>query len=78
MVKCKICGIEKQSSIVEHLRHSHKMSCKEYRELFNDAQVKSSEFKLLVSKQQKEVWSNKDYAEKMCLSRQQTHRKQKE
>ena len=43
-VKCKICGVEKQYSIVEHLKFDHKLTSKEYKELYPGNSVKSKEY----------------------------------
>ncbi len=40
-VKCNICGFEKQFSIVEHLKFSHNLNSKQYKELYTNALVKS-------------------------------------
>jgi hypothetical protein len=76
MVKCKICGTEKEISIVEHLRHTHKLSVPGYREIYPDADVKSEEAKKLVSEQHKKVWQDENYRKRMCESRQVSHRKE--
>jgi hypothetical protein len=76
MVKCQICGTEKEISIVEHLRHTHKLTVPEYREIYPDADVKSEEAKRLVSEQHKKVWQDEEYRKKMCESRQVSHRKE--
>lgn len=76
MVKCKICGIEKEISIVEHLRHTHKLTVPRYREIYPDADVKSEEAKRLISEQNKKVWQDEEYRKKMCESRQVSHRKE--
>jgi hypothetical protein len=73
MVKCLLCGLEKKFSIVEHLRHVHKLSTKEYRSRFENAEVKSNELKELVSANNKQMWSDPEYHKKMCESRQTTH-----
>jgi len=76
MVKCQICGIEKKISIVEHLRHTHHLTCEEYRNLHKNAEVKSEEAKKIISEQAKKVWQNDQYKTKMCESRQISHRKE--
>ena len=76
MVKCNICGIEKEISIVEHLRHTHKLTVPRYREIYPGADVKSEEAKKLVSEQNKKVWQDEEYRKKMRESRQVSHRKE--
>ena len=55
-VKCKICGIEKQYSIVEHLKFEHKLTSKEYKELYPGNLVKSKEYATIFSEKQKTKW----------------------
>lgn len=76
MVKCQICGLEKKISIVEHLRHTHHLTCEEYRTLHKNAAVKSEEAKKLISEQNKKVWQDDQFRLKMCASRQISHRKE--
>jgi hypothetical protein len=74
-VKCNICNFEKQYSIVEHLKFEHKLSSKQYKELYPNARVKSNEYSKMNSEQQKIKWSDKEYKQKMSESRQITHNK---
>jgi hypothetical protein len=77
MVKCLLCGIEKDWSIVEHLKHSHELTCEEYRKQFPCASVKSIEAIQNISNMHKKIWSNDEYREKMIISRRRTHRSEK-
>lgn len=74
-VKCKICGIEKQYSIVEHLKFEHKLTSKEYKELYPGNLVKSKEYATIFSEKQKTKWSDTEYKQKMTKSRQVSHNK---
>lgn len=53
MVKCLICGYECSKLLSNHLRLVHKISSIEYRKMFNDAEVVSSEFKDMMSERNK-------------------------
>lgn len=72
MIKCIICGIEKEYSIVEHLKFVHNMTSKEYKEKYN-LEVRSEEFKKNTSKHSKNVWLQKGYKEKMSDIQKKSH-----
>lgn len=73
-VKCLICGIEKKCSIVEHLKHEHKMSSKLYKEKFPNSIVKSKEISEIFSLRAKKMWDNPEYKERMVKIRNITHK----
>lgn len=74
MVKCKICGVEKNHSIVEHLKYVHSMTTIEYKNLFNNADVKSIECKIVLSEKMKKKWENNDFRNKLTEIRNITHK----
>jgi hypothetical protein len=74
MVKCLICNIEKKASIVEHLKYSHKMSSKEYKKLYSNADVKSMDQKKKMSDMIKKKWSDEEYRKKQVDIRNITHK----
>jgi hypothetical protein len=74
MVKCLICGVEKPSSIVEHIKYDHKIKSADYRELYPGANVKSEEFLLKLKTNAKELWNNPEYREKQIKIRNITHK----
>ena len=75
MVKCKICGCEKEFSIKDHLKWTHGLNKKSYQELYPNAEITSKNKREQISKNMKEVWSNEGYKEKMSKIRQVTHNK---
>lgn len=77
MVKCLICGFEREISIVEHLRHTHKLTVPKYKELYQGAEVKSEKARQLISEQNQKVWRDEEYKKKMIASRQISHRTEK-
>lgn len=74
MVKCLICGVEKKSSIVEHIKYVHKMNTEEYRKIHPGANVKSEEYSLNSKNRMKKLWEDKDYKEKQIKIRNITHK----
>ena len=74
-VKCKICGVEKEFSIVEHLKYEHKITSKEYKERFPNSNVKSVEFSKMNSTTMKVKWSDTKFKDKMKISRKISHNK---
>jgi len=74
MVKCLICGIEKEFSIVEHLKFEHNMKSVEYKVLYSGAKVKSVKHSELLSKRAKKMWSNNDYKQNQIKIRNITHK----
>jgi hypothetical protein len=73
MVKCLICGYEKEMSIVEHLKHTHKLTTNQYREQFKDADVKSKEYSNMISQQFVNLWQDETFWNKMSDLRKITH-----
>jgi len=73
MVKCLICGVEKECSIVEHLKHTHQISSKDYKQMFVDSKVKSDEELLKISERSKKNWSDPNYKELQIKKRKITH-----
>jgi len=74
MVKCLICGIEKEFSIVEHLKFEHNMKSVEYKTLYSGAKVKSLKHLELLSERSKKNWLNEDYRQKQIKIRNITHK----
>jgi hypothetical protein len=74
MVKCLICGIEKEFSIVEHLKFSHNMKSVDYKLLYPDSKVKSELYLTKLSERQKKLWENDDYKNKQIKIRNITHK----
>jgi hypothetical protein len=74
MVKCLICGVEKPSSIVEHIKYDHKMKSADYRKLYPGANVKSEELLLKFKNNMKALWDNPEYREKQTKIRNITHK----
>jgi len=74
MVKCLICNIEKNCSIVEHLKYEHKMTCSEYKKLYPSAKVKSESFSKKLSENAKKNWTNDEYRNKQIKIRNITHK----
>ncbi len=72
MIKCAICGLEKEYSIAEHLKYVHNMKSIDYKEKFG-LEVRSEEFKKKTSEYSKQVWQREGFSEKMSLSRKETH-----
>jgi len=73
MVKCLICGIEKNCSIVEHLKFVHQLNSYEYKKMFPEAKVKSEDELLKMSDRAKKIWSNPEYKESQIKIRKITH-----
>jgi hypothetical protein len=74
MVKCLICGLEKEFSIVEHLKFSHGIKTTEYKNLYSGARVKSEKHSELTSKKLKKLWSDDNYKQKQTKIRNITHK----
>lgn len=72
MIKCMICGKEKEYSIVEHIKYDHNLTSTEYKEKYN-AEVKSNKAKKMVSAIHKKIWSDDDYKTKMSLIHKESH-----
>lgn len=53
MLKCKLCSYETQKVLSHHLKSAHKITAKEYKNLFPDAEVTSDEFKLMMAERNK-------------------------
>lgn len=77
MVKCLICDVEKSWSIVEHLKHVHKLTTRAYRKQFPEAEVKSPEARIAITNQQIRQWADDEFREKMTKSRKRTHGSEK-
>ena len=75
MVKCLICGVEKKCSIKDHLKHTHKISKKDYLGLFPNAQVTSEGFKKEISQRETLKWNSDNFREKMSHIRKVSHNK---
>lgn len=73
MVKCLICGLEKEYSIKDHLKWSHGLNKQTYQELYPNAEITSKKHKEMVSKRIKKMWGNNEFKEKMCKSRKESH-----
>lgn len=73
MVKCLICGIEKEFSIKDHLKWTHGLNKEKYQKLYPNAEVTSDKQKKLVSERNKKMWDNIEFKEKMCESRKISH-----
>jgi hypothetical protein len=73
MVKCIICGFEKEYSIVEHIKHTHKLSSKEYKEKYPNSSVKSDKFVKLSSENMKIKWENPEYRDTQIRKRNVSH-----
>jgi hypothetical protein len=75
MVKCLICGVEKKCSIKDHLKHTHKISKKEYTDQFPNAKVTSEDFKKEISKREILKWGDDSFKQKMSEIRKISHNK---
>lgn len=73
-VKCLICGIEKEHSIVEHIKYVHKINSKTYREIYPNSDIKSKEYLDNLKIKVKEKWSDLKHKEKMIKIRNMTHK----
>lgn len=73
-VKCLICGIEKESSIVEHLKFIHKLTTNEYRVLYPNSFVKSKEYMKNLSLKLSKKWEDTEYRTRMTQIRNITHK----
>lgn len=73
MVKCLICGVEKNCSIVEHLKFKHKMKSVDYKLMFIGSQVKSNDELKKISERTKKIWSDPEYRNKQIKIRNITH-----
>lgn len=73
-VKCLICGIEKKNSIVEHLKFTHNINSKNYRERFPNSEVKSKELLDNLKLKVKEKWDDPEYKNRMTKIRNITHK----
>jgi hypothetical protein len=73
MVKCLICGVEKEFSIVEHLKYEHNMKTNDYKNLYSGAKVKSTKFSDQSRDRAKKLWSEDDYKQKQIKIRNITH-----
>jgi len=73
MVKCLICGIEKNCSIVEHLKFEHKMKSVDYKLMFIGSQVKSNDELKRISERTKKIWSDPEFRDKQIKIRNITH-----
>jgi hypothetical protein len=74
MVKCLICGVEKNCSIVEHLKFEHKMRSSDYKLMFIGSQVKSNSELKKISERFKKAWSDPEYRDKQIKIRNITHK----
>jgi hypothetical protein len=74
MVKCLICGIEKEFSIVEHLKFDHNMKSVEYKSLYSNAKVKSVKHSQLLSERAKKMWNDNNFKQKQIKIRNITHK----
>jgi hypothetical protein len=75
MVKCKICGFEKEKSIKDHLKHTHKINKEKYLELYPNSEIYSDSFKKEISCKNKKMWADDDFKSKMSKIRKETHNK---
>jgi hypothetical protein len=74
MVKCLICGVEKECSIVEHLKFNHGLKTHEYKKMFEGSKVKSDYVLQKMSDNAKKNWSNDEYVKKQIKIRNITHK----
>lgn len=74
-VKCLICGLEKENSIVEHLKFNHKINSKTYKEMFPNSEVKSKKHLDNLRLKVLEKWANPEYKKRMSESRKISHNK---
>lgn len=74
MVKCLICGVEKECSIVEHLKFNHGLKTHEYKKMFEGSKVKSDNALRKMSDNAKKNWSNDEYVKKQIKIRNITHK----
>jgi hypothetical protein len=74
MVKCLICGVEKECSIVEHLKFNHGLKTHEYKKMFEGSKVKSDYALQKMSDNAKKNWSNDEYVKKQIKIRNITHK----
>lgn len=72
MVKCVLCEYE-SNNLTAHLRYAHNITPKEYKSKYPGAILTSAKYKENVSKLSKERWQQKEYHEKMKISRKLTH-----
>lgn len=74
MVKCLICNVEKECSIVEHLKYTHSLKSSDYKNMFPNAKVKSDKLIAQFSIKSKERWNNPEYKKKQIEIRNVTHK----
>lgn len=74
MVKCLICGVEKNCSIVEHLKFEHKIKSVDYKLMFKGSQVKSSDELKKMSERSKKIWLVPEFRDKQIKIRNITHK----
>jgi len=74
LVKCLICGVEKECSIVEHLKFNHGLKTHEYKKMFEGSKVKSDYALQKMSDNAKKNWSNDEYVKKQIKIRNITHK----
>lgn len=74
-VECKICGINKEHSIVEHLKHTHNLTSSEYKSLYDNSPVKSDTYLKKLSENMIKKWEDEDFYDKMKQIRKVTHNK---
>jgi len=72
MIKCLICGKEKEYSIVEHIKYEHNLTSDEYKKKYN-TEVKSKKLKNMVSDTHKRLWSDPKYKNKMSIIHKKSH-----
>lgn len=70
MVKCEICGYTSEKMLSQHLRLTHKISSKEYLELYPNSAITSESYKKMMSDRNKsdkmrEIVINRNKSEKM-------------
>ena len=75
MVKCEICGVEKEFTIKDHLKWSHGLNKKSYLEIYPDGEVTSKLQRSRVSERSKKMWDSDVYKDKMSKIRKITHNK---
>jgi len=67
MIKCKICGFESKSRIIEHIQRTHKMNIDDYKNQYGE--VVSDEYRQKVSEKSKEKWKDPIYIQNIKKSR---------
>lgn len=66
MIKCKICGITRKCSLVQHIKKEHpEITIEEYKNKYGN--IMSNEHIKSISEKQKKNWESTDYRNNISI-----------